>query len=51
LQFQHRYPQVRLGECVVALGFLQLGDIEHELAMWQVAAPRRRARGTVPPIA
>ena len=28
LQMQDRYPNLRIGECATALGFLDLGDIE-----------------------
>jgi len=47
LQFQAAYPAVALGECVVALGFLGLREIELQLIEHDAERARRRlARGT-----
>jgi hypothetical protein len=29
LQLQDRHPEVKIGECAAALGYLGLGDVEH----------------------
>jgi hypothetical protein len=34
LQMQDRHPDVRIGECVAALGYLQWGEVEDYLTSW-----------------
>jgi len=46
LQFQSRHPGARLGECVVACGFLGLVEIELSLAEHAAESAPRLARGT-----
>ena len=35
LQLQDKHPDIRLGECVAALGFLRVGEIEELLRKWK----------------
>ena len=47
LQFQSQYPAVALGECVVALGFMGMREVELQLVEHDAPRARRRlARGT-----
>lgn len=35
LQMQDKYPAVRLGECVAALGYVQISEVERQFAAWR----------------
>jgi hypothetical protein len=34
LQMQDRHPEVRIGECLVALGYLPSEELERQLSSW-----------------
>jgi hypothetical protein len=40
MQLQDRHPEVKIGECAAALGFLQLGDVEKQYDRFLAAARR-----------
>jgi hypothetical protein len=40
MQLQDRHPDVKIGECAAALGYLQLGDVEQHYARFLAAARR-----------
>jgi hypothetical protein len=41
MQLQDRHPEVKIGECAAALGFLQLGDVELQYDRFLATARRR----------
>jgi hypothetical protein len=41
MQLQDRHPDVKIGECAAALGFLQLGEVEQQYGRFLAAARRR----------
>ncbi len=38
LQLQDRHPDIRIGECAAALGYLQFGEVETLLEEWAAGA-------------